>query len=170
MTPDARLLDRPVAGSWLLSGMPSMPRPANAGHFQLPALPSTPYWARKLTLSFLGECFGITVGLRETAELLVSELVTNATLAAGELHGLNPAQPKHASATIVSLSLQRFRNGLLIEVRDSSLEPPIPTSADTQQESGRGLMLVAALSEEWGYFPAPGGGKVVYCFLRNQAE
>jgi hypothetical protein len=37
--------------------------------------------------------------------------------------------------------------------------------ASTDDESGRGLMLVQALSKEWGYFFSPSGGKVTYCVL-----
>ena len=32
-------------------------------------------------------------------------------------------------------------------------------------ESGRGLLLVDALSSQWSYFRVPGKGKVVYCLI-----
>jgi hypothetical protein len=62
--------------------------------------------------------------------------------------------------------LRHFSDGLLIEVSDSSPEPPVLADAGHDAENGRGLMLVDALSREWGYFPAPDGGKVVYCLVR----
>jgi anti-sigma regulatory factor (Ser/Thr protein kinase) len=100
----------------------------------------------------------------ETAELLVSELVTNAVRFAG-----NPARTlrysERANASLISLSIQHFRDGLLIEVYDTGSNPPARSHADDYAESGRGLMLVDALSKEWSYFFPPGGGKVVYCFL-----
>ena len=67
-----------------------------------------------------------------------------------------------------------FRRGgkrLLVEVSDHDPRPPIPTVADPEHDGGRGLLLVAAVSELWGYYypatdpvsaprsraPAPGG-------------
>ena len=100
----------------------------------------------------------------ETAELLVSELVTNAVRFAG-----NPTRTlrysERANASLISLSIRHFREGLLIEVYDTDSNPPTRSHTDDYAESGRGLMLVDALSKEWSYFFPPGGGKVVYCFL-----
>lgn len=81
----------------------------------------------------------------------------------------NPARSyrysERADAGLISLSLRHFPKGLLIEVYDTDNEPPIQADAGNYAESGRGLMLVDALSKEWSYFFPPGGGKVVYCFL-----
>ena len=95
---------------------------------------------------------------------LVSELVTNAVRFVG-----NPTRTlrysERANAGLISLSIRHFREGLLIEVYDTDSNPPIRYHADEHAESGRGLMLVEALSKEWSYFFPPGGGKVVYCYL-----
>lgn len=72
---------------------------------------------------------------------------------------------ERANASLISLSIRHFRNGLLIEVHDTSSNPPVRSRAAQDAESGRGLMLVEALSREWSYFFPPRGGKVVYCFL-----
>jgi anti-sigma regulatory factor (Ser/Thr protein kinase) len=105
-------------------------------------------------------------GTAETAELLVSELVTNAVRFAGD-----PARPlrysERANASLISLSLRHFRESLLIEVYDTDNNPPIRSRPDDYTENGRGLMLVDALSKEWSYFFPPGGGKVVYCILET---
>ena len=53
----------------------------------------------------------------------------------------------------------------LLERRTPDACPPVLTDADDEAESGRGLVLVDALSKEWSYFFPPGGGKVVYCFV-----
>jgi anti-sigma regulatory factor (Ser/Thr protein kinase) len=98
-------------------------------------------------------CRGSTGQTAETAELLVSELVTNAVRFSGD-----PGE-------IVSLSLRYFPGGLLIEVRDSSDNPPVLSDVSEHAENGRGLMLVDALATEWSYFFLADGGKVVYCFL-----
>ena len=96
--------------------------------------------------------------------MLVSELVTNAVRFAGD-----PARTlrysERANASLISLSLRHFRECLLIEVYDTDDNPPVLSARDDDAESGRGLMLVDALSKEWSYFFPPGGGKVVYCFL-----
>jgi anti-sigma regulatory factor (Ser/Thr protein kinase) len=69
---------------------------------------------------------------------------------------------------VISLSLRHFRDRLLIEVYDTGSSPPIRSDAGEYAESGRGLMLIDALSTEWSYFFPPGGGKVVYCLLETR--
>ena len=129
----------------------------------LVALPTSPFWARRYTRSFLDSCRGITQGTAEAAELLVSELVTNAVRFADPVRTLQYSERMNAS--LIALSLRHFREGLLIEVYDADGNPPVRSSAGDDAESGRGLMLVGALSKEWSYFFPPGGGKVVYCYL-----
>jgi anti-sigma regulatory factor (Ser/Thr protein kinase) len=164
MTPDARTLAGPAIGSAWQSACSDQPRPLDAGTFVLVTPPTSPFWARRYTRSFLDSCRGISADLAETAELLVSELVTNAVRFAGD-----PARmlrySGRANVSLVSLSLRHFREVLLIEVYDTNSNPPVLSGADDYAENGRGLMLVGALSKEWSYFFPPGGGKVVYCFL-----
>lgn len=71
----------------------------------------------------------------------------------------------YANASPVSLSLRHFRGSLLIEVYDPDDNPPVLPGLDDDAESGRGLVLVSALSKEWSYFFPLGGGKIVYCVL-----
>ena len=154
----------PAIGSAWQSARSGQPRPVDAGMFALVSLPTSPFWARRYTRSFLDSCRGMTESTAETAELLVSELVTNAVRFSGD-----PARTlrysERANASLISLSLRHFRDGLLIEVYDTDSNPPIRSSPDDDAENGRGLMLVDALSKEWSYFFPEGGGKVVYCFL-----
>ena len=146
---------------------PGQPRPLDAGTLALAALPTSPFWARRYTRFFLDSCRGMSEDTAETAELLVSELVTNAVRFAGDLRaGLRYSE--RADASLISLSLRHFREGLLIEVYDADSNPPIRSDADEYAENGRGLMLIDALSKEWSYFFPPGGGKVVYCFLETR--
>jgi len=164
MTSDARALAGPAIGSAWESARPGQPRPLDSGTLALVALPTSPFWARRYTRSFLDSCEGMTADTAETAELLVSELVTNAVRFTG-----NPTRTlsysERANAGLISLSLRHFRDGLLIEVFDTDSNPPTRLRAEDYAESGRGLMLVEALSKEWSYFFPPDGGKVVYCFL-----
>jgi anti-sigma regulatory factor (Ser/Thr protein kinase) len=163
MTPDIRSLG-PANGSAWRPARSGQSGPINAGMLALGALPSSPFWARRYTRQFLDSCQGMTESTAEVAELLVSELVTNAVRFSGD-----PARPlrysERASAGLISLSLRHFREGLLIEVFDTDAQPPVLTDPELYAENGRGLMLVAALAREWSYFFPPGGGKVVYCFL-----
>jgi len=164
MTSNTRPLAGPATGSAWQPPRTGQPRPMDAGMLALVALPTSPFWARRYARSFLDSCHGMSESKAETAELLVSELVTNAVRFSGD-----PARPlrysERANAGLISLSLRHFREGLLIEVYDTDNDPPIRSCADEYAENGRGLMLVDALSKEWSYFFPPGGGKVVYCFL-----
>jgi anti-sigma regulatory factor (Ser/Thr protein kinase) len=100
----------------------------------------------------------------ETAELLVSELVTNAVKFSSPV----PARLRYADLERVeriSLTLRHQAGQVVIEVSDSDVNPPLMSDTGLNAESGRGLMLVDALSKEWSYFFPPSGGKTVYCVL-----
>jgi anti-sigma regulatory factor (Ser/Thr protein kinase) len=122
------------------------------------------FWARRYTRSFLNSCRGMSESTAEVAELVVSELVTNAVRFSGD-----PARAlrysERADAGLIALSLRHFPDGLLIEVYDTDSNPPVLCDADAEAENGRGLMLIDALAKEWSYFFPQGGGKVVYCVL-----
>ncbi len=168
MTANARSLSRPVTGRAPRPGTPGSSRPVSVGHLHLSALASAPFWARQYTRLFLGDCPGITQDAAETAQLIVSELVTNAARAsAGDLAGREPSYSERVGLAVIRLSLRAFSDALLlVEVRDSSPQPPVLVHADRDAERQRGLMIVDALSEKWGYVPAPHGGKVVWACLR----
>jgi anti-sigma regulatory factor (Ser/Thr protein kinase) len=156
----------PAPGSAWQPARPGLPRPLVAGWFTLVTLPTSPFWARRYTRTFLDSCRGIGEDTARTAELLVSELVTNAVRFAGD-----PARTlrysERADASLISLSLRHFREALLIEVCDTVDTPPALSRPGDDAESGRGLVLVSALSKEWSYFFPPGGGKVVYCVIET---
>jgi anti-sigma regulatory factor (Ser/Thr protein kinase) len=100
----------------------------------------------------------------ETAELLVSELVTNAVKFAGPL----PAGVRHtdlARVGIIDIMLRYLPDQLVIEVSDSDSRPPRAANPAPDSEGGRGLILVEALSKEWSYYFPPSGGKTVYCIM-----
>ncbi|MFA1537997.1 ATP-binding protein [Actinomadura monticuli] len=84
-----------------------------------------------------------------TAQLIVSELVTNALL--------------HGEPPIVVRVVRDEADGLpVIQVEDcGDGEPCVQEESDTAI-GGRGLLLVAALAEEWGTDPLTGGGKVTW--------
>jgi anti-sigma regulatory factor (Ser/Thr protein kinase) len=103
-------------------------------------------------------------GIADTAELLVSELVTNGVKAAQDMTQMPP----------VWLRLSTNNMQLLIEVWDGNTRPPSPRELedgipDLEDEGGRGLFLVATLSDRWNwYLTQEPIGKVVWCELYIQ--
>jgi hypothetical protein len=53
---------------------------------------------------------------------------------------------------------------VVVFVWDASPRPPTRADPGADTESGRGLLLVEALSEHWGYF-SPDGGKVAWAVV-----
>jgi hypothetical protein len=86
----------------------------------------------------------------------------SATASAALPHGPASSSATCANAGLILLYLRHFPDGLLIEVYDTDGNPPAISRPDNDTESGRGLMLVDALSKEWSYFFLSDGGKVVY--------
>ena len=74
--------------------------------------------------------------LAETAELLTTELVTNAL--------------QHGSGSEVRFRLCLRDDDLLIEISDGCSAVPTPRSPAPDDENGRGLLLVEALADAWG--------------------
>jgi anti-sigma regulatory factor (Ser/Thr protein kinase) len=102
----------------------------------------------------------------EIAELVVSELVTNVVRAATDADG----QPLYIDGRLAVYQLGLFcdRAELLIEVFDTVPGEPVRRRAAADDESGRGLALVDALTT-WGSFPWR-NGKVVFARFPKAAE
>jgi anti-sigma regulatory factor (Ser/Thr protein kinase) len=84
--------------------------------------------------------------LVDVAELLTSELATNAIIHA-------------ASGFELEIDVDRK---VRVEVRDAGGGRPAVLQAGPQDGSGRGLGLVQALSSAWGIIPSPPGKTVWY--------
>ena len=54
---------------------------------------------------------------------------------------------------------------VVILVWDASPVTPVAVHASEDAETGRGLLLVEAVSERWGHFTCDGGGKVVWAAM-----
>jgi anti-sigma regulatory factor (Ser/Thr protein kinase) len=132
-------------------------------YLEVAALPSAPFWARRQARAAL-RAWHVSDEATQTAELLVSELVTNAVKFVGPAPG-PLSYSDLAGAGRISLTLRLLPGRLVIEVADQDQRPPVLTTAGPDDESGRGLMLVDALAKEWNYFFPPAGGKVVFCVL-----
>lgn len=103
--------------------------------------------------------------LTETAALIASELVTNAVQATGIVEPHPAYGAVYAGVKLIGIRLLEFEQSMIIEVWDTSLEPPHLKHPDPDMEYGRGLQLVNSLSTRWGYYYAHNGGKAVWCEL-----
>jgi len=103
--------------------------------------------------------------LADTIELVVSELVTNAVQASMD-HDERPRFTNEHGLACIHLRLSTDRHAALVEVWDENFRLPEPARPDLDDESGRGLMLVDALAEHWGWdIPPSGRGKIVWALV-----
>jgi anti-sigma regulatory factor (Ser/Thr protein kinase) len=89
----------------------------------------------------------------DTAVLLTSELVTNAI--------------RQETRGTITLAITCACGELRVDVHDASRSLPVLVDAPADAEAGRGLMLVAVLSADWGVYRTP-AGKAVYFTLAFQ--
>jgi anti-sigma regulatory factor (Ser/Thr protein kinase) len=141
----------------------SRPRPLRADHLKLAAVATAPACARLLVRRACSQ-WGIPGEQADIAELLASELVTNSVEAAG-IADANPGYPViYTLAKLIEIRLLRLEHSLILEVWDTSLDPPQLLDPDDEAEYGRGLQLIDRLSVRWGYY-ARAGGKAVWSEL-----
>jgi hypothetical protein len=98
----------------------------------------------------------------DEAELVVSELVTNALR-----HGL--PGPDEAGADdrrpVIGLRLMIQAPNLLCMVTDPSRAIPLCRDSGPLDDTGRGLCVIDSCSSRWGWWLLDGGGKVVWAVL-----
>jgi anti-sigma regulatory factor (Ser/Thr protein kinase) len=136
-----------------------------SAHLPLGALATAVPCARGYTRVILDEWN--LASLADPAELIVSELVTNSVQATADKDG----RPRYGETglPVVHLRLASDRARVLVEVWDSVPGVPAARRAGPDEEGGRGLALVEAMSERWGCTTVPGwSGKVVWAELRPQ--
>ena len=109
-------------------------------------------------------------GLAGDAELVVSELVTNAVQASEASSPLNAADGDPGPQVSVRVRVLAYQAGVIVEVWDRDPGAPVRREAGAGDEAGRGLVIVAALSREWGFFHTADGDKVVWAELAAPAE
>jgi hypothetical protein len=98
--------------------------------------------------------------------LVVSELVSNAVQASAGLTGSRFAGYWAPGTPPVRVWLSADDHRVVIQVWDGSDRPPMPQPVEPEADSGRGLLLVGALCEEWGcYTPDKSSGKVVWAVV-----
>ncbi|MER7767152.1 PAS domain S-box protein [Kitasatospora sp. NPDC096140] len=114
----------------------------------LPTVPSSVGEARVFLTKTL-----TTWGCAERTDdacLLLSEILTNSVQ-----HGQGP----------IELLLRRTSTELTVEIGDRSSQLPHPRLATSDEESGRGLIIVDALADGWGVRPS-GSGKTIWFTLQ----
>jgi anti-sigma regulatory factor (Ser/Thr protein kinase) len=94
----------------------------------------------------------------DAALLLTSELVTNA---------VRHEAGQGAQAVVLAIASSRGR--LRVDVHDTSCSLPAVAEVPADAETGRGLLLVETLSDEWGFYRTP-AGKAVYFTLASEAD
>lgn len=115
----------------------------DAQQIDLPATVTSAGAAR----TFVTDCVG-RLGADEhtdVATLLVSELVTNAVL--------------HAN-TDITVRVLPVAAGVRVEVHDVSSRVPVTRQFGLEAATGRGLLLVEALANDWGVDPTATGKTV----------
>lgn len=125
---------------------------------ELAAQPTAPGVARGHVRAVAREC-GLA-DLAETAELLASEIVTNAIQASQQ------AIARAALAIVPVIRLWITSDGvcLAIHVWDACHDVPIRHDAGPDAVSGRGLLLVETLGKDWGAY-RQAEGKVVWVLI-----
>ncbi len=131
---------------------------------QLPlgALPTAVPCARMFTHVVLDE-WGLAAAA-DSAGLVVTELLTNSVRACTGPDG----RPRYDGTIlpVVHLRLASDRARVLVEVWDSVRHAPVARRAGPDEEGGRGIALVQALSDRWDWATVPGWpGKVVWAVL-----
>lgn len=144
-----------------------LPGPTGTSEFAM-SFTSTPRGARLARL-FVAHCldsWGHPYGseVNETLTLITAELSANAVR-----HGRVPGRDFHVRLATETDGGRRLR----VEVSDTRAErrPAVTTPADPDAESGRGLLLVAALADDWGVTDRRSGpGKTVWAVVSTPSS
>ena len=136
-----------------------------ASCLHLAAVTTAPAQARRHARSALStwQCKADTA---ETAELLVSELVTNAV----KFSDTGTSRARYATpegVLHVALELGYETGRLTIDVFDWNAAATLPLNPRPYADGGRGLLLAHALSTELSCFCPLSGGKVVRCVIEE---
>jgi anti-sigma regulatory factor (Ser/Thr protein kinase) len=152
--------------------MPQRPRSDRAPRVRpwdrmtLVALPTAVRCARAFATITL-RAWGVSHVL-DDALVVTSELVTNAVHAmalAGE-----PERGDIKAEHVIGVQFRIRDDSLYVEVWDNSASQPIAKPLGASATSGRGLRLVERLTNRWGTYWPPTGGKIVWAELHLSSE
>ncbi|WP_435225388.1 ATP-binding protein [Streptomyces sp. Tue6028] len=168
-TPEARPRPAEAAADIPFTAVPAVPllasasgatpaAPVDQAHLLRTTVPAHPSRSPRLRAM-------VTEHLRHLR--LAPEHLDNAVLATDELFGnaLKHGSPDRGDTVTVTVEYTRCE--LRVTVADRSPALPRPRTADGAEESGRGLAIVAALTDDWGVAPPDPGltGKKVWFTL-----
>ncbi|WP_206313032.1 ATP-binding protein [Streptomyces sp. JB150] len=147
---------RPTGSAAGEEAVPSQGAAERRFRFELAAHPGSAAQARRLTRARLTH-WSVCEDTCDSAALVVSELVTNAIV--------------HTASDVVVCELHDGDDLVRIAVRDQGCAPgePCPSPQRADEEHGRGLFLVDALSHAWGA-QEHGPGLLVWAELPRQAQ
>lgn len=138
--------------------------PGTPPYLTLPARAQTvPQVRRLLTDAF--RVWGLPEPLIENAELVISELVTNAVRVSGLARLVNAP-----GAGYIGVLAKWAAPVLVVEVWDPDPAMPQKQEAGEFAESGRGLSIVECLADKAGAYALETGGKVVFARLRHGGD
>ncbi|RPK44122.1 MULTISPECIES: ATP-binding protein [Streptomyces] len=121
-------------------------RPSHSHSFPIAAENQAVPKARHLVLAVVrGWDLQLTGETLEELALLCSEIIANAVR-----HTTGPS----------TLTVRWTGSRLRVEVTDTTPGLPAPRNCSLNAESGRGLMLIAAIATDWGTTPTPTGKAV----------
>jgi anti-sigma regulatory factor (Ser/Thr protein kinase) len=159
---------RPAPGRAIRTTWPGSRWPLSNVAPPLAALPTAPghvrAWVRAALLAWDMST------LAEIAELVVTELVTNAVRASERPGRSLPYQD--GQTPVIGICLLADGARLRIEIWDQAAGFPVLREADADAECGRGLALVDAMTEgRWGWYPAvhPWAAKWVWAEIGHPA-
>lgn len=98
--------------------------------------------------------------MRDETELIISELTTNALQAS-----LSLAEPQP-----IAVDLLASHDRLIVQVWDALPMAPDVRPHAPDAETGRGLRIVTALSDCWGFYRPRTGGKIVWAAVKVNRE
>ena len=135
-------------------GRPGLPRIATRA---LGADAGSVRAARNFTISTLHRWH--TAERSQDIATVVSELLTNALRHA--LPGAGDTRPRRP----IQLGLLQQGPWVLCAVADPGMAVPVPRTAGSLAEAGRGLQMICAFSDLWGYTTPSDTGKVVWAMF-----
>ena len=119
------------------------------------AMPNGPHAPGRARDFIRGSSAFLTRSSRDSAVLMVSELITNAVL-----HGRPP----------IVLTVERVRAGVEVSVADDHPDGPMLRSPARTALTGRGMLVVDALATSWGVRRRPIGKSVWIRVADNEAD
>jgi len=122
------------------------------------AIPGRPEHVREAR-AFITKALGDRYPMTDVAELLTSEVVTNAVM---------HSNSRRPGGTVMIVIIE-MAGGIRIEVSDGGSDQSTPVvKGDVYASEGHGLLLVQALADQWGYVRDEIGTTVWFWLLRGR--